>query len=244
MNDFDLLKKMIYPGRFIILGQSPSGEEAVIVYSVTGRSVSSQARNIVAADRGFWVRPTDKEILNKGRPELLVYPAVLFSRGIAVSNGRQTEDIVRSLEKKGSAVEALVSALLNWDYEPDSPNFTPRISGCVLLRGEAALSIIKRGEKGLAVKNYFQFSLSPGRGFLISTYAGENLEPLPSFKGEPLSLAIREKTSEAMASSLYKALAPSRKDQDFRVSCLAIYVGLDDINDFRAYIINRQERKN
>lgn len=242
MSELSCLKKMDYPGRLIILGRSPSGEEAVVAYAVTGRSASSQAREIIAVDKEFRVQPTDENLLKKGRPELLIYKAVMFSRGIAVSNGRQTEDIAGSLLEKDNSIEVLSSALSNWDYEPDSPNFTPRISGCILPGGEAALSIIKKWEDS-SLKNFFQFILSPGKGFLIATYTGENIDPLPSFNGEPLALSISESTPENLVSSIYQALAPNGNNPDFRVSCLTVYARLNDINNFRFSIINRLEKE-
>ncbi len=144
---FASLAPLAYPGRLLLIGRSPGGT-AVAGYAITGRSPSSQARRLVARDAGIWVEPTDEAVLRTGNPELLVYPAFLFGRaGVAASNGRQTSDIRAALVPGADPVAALAGALRRWDFEPDEPNYTPRISGCVTAGG-AALCVVRRGPGG------------------------------------------------------------------------------------------------
>ena len=103
------LTEMTYPGRLIALGRDLSGAFNVVIYAITGRSPSSQARRLVAEGNAVWTKPTDPEVLNKGNPDLLVYPALVLGAGIAVSNGKQTVDI--DAGGQGSPVDVLDSAL-------------------------------------------------------------------------------------------------------------------------------------
>lgn len=230
-----------YPGRLIILGTAPDGRP-VVVYSITGRSPSSQARALVFRDRGVWVEPTDEETLKKGNVELLVYPAVLFAgRGVAVSNGRQTTDVAAGLASSADPVVILAGALVKWDYEPDAPIFTPRISGC-LAGGRAGLSLVRRGPGGATLRSYFEVPVRPGAGRLVSTYEGPNREPLPGFAGEPREVALVGKTALAIADSVYEALAPGAGGRDFRVAVACALVDPAKPAEFDLRIINRHER--
>ena len=138
----------VYPGRIIIIGKSPAGEN-VVMYAITGRSPSSQARklDINEAKKKIFVKPTDEKTLKTGNPDLLVYPAIICGSGIAVSNGKQTEDVFKCLDADKDPLQVQIDSLVNWEYEPDDPNFTPRISGCIT--SGAALSVLKRAEDGI-----------------------------------------------------------------------------------------------
>jgi IMP cyclohydrolase len=231
-----------YPGRLIALGISAAGDRAVIVYAITGRSPSSQARRLVARDGGVWVEPTDEDVLKKGNVDLLVYPAVLFdAAGVAVSNGKQTGDIRAKLAGGRTPVSVLAEALKRWDYEPDSPIFTPRISGCVAGR-EAALSLVRRAPSGAALRSYFEVPLEPGKARLISTYMGPNLDPLPCFEGEPREIILEGASPRETAGLIYEALKPERPERDFRVATACIYSALDGPGGLDLHIINRHER--
>ena len=219
--DFGNLKNMEYPGRIIIIGKTLQGH-TVIMYAITGRSPSSQARNLLADEskKLIYVRPTDEDVLKTGNPDLLVYPAITFGNGIAVSNGKHTEDIAKNLNQTAHPVTILHKALTNWEYEPDDPNFTPRISGCV--SNGAALNVIKRAEDGSAIRNFFEFPLIPGSGKLIATYTGVNENPLPSFSGEPQSVSIPWSTAEESVTALYEELGPEGNAPDFRVAAACV----------------------
>jgi IMP cyclohydrolase len=235
---------MVYPGRLILMGRDPSGKSAIILYAITGRSPSSQARKLEVSDDGIWVKPTDKSILRTGKVDLLIYPSLfILDQGVAVSNGKQTVDVMACLGQSQNAAEVLSFALQKWDYEPDEPNFTPRISGCILSSGGAALNIIKRDQDGSSLRNTYEFTLQPGKGKLIATYSGENKDPLPSFMGEPVDLALPEVGAEGLAEAVYSALAPKGKNQDFRVSVACVYTEYLNPINFDVAVTNRIERK-
>jgi len=231
-----------YPGRLLALGRESSAERAVIIYAITGRSPSSLARKLVFRDAGIWVEPTDEDVLNTGNAELLVYPAVLFeARGIAASNGRQTADILARLREGGGPVQVLAGALESWDYEPDAPNFTPRISGC-LIDGRAGLGLVRRGPGGVTMRDFFEFPLRPGEARMIATYEGPNRDPLPGFSGDPRELLVEGRTPGETAESVYEALEPRAPGRDFRVAVACVFASLARPADFLYAIVNRHER--
>jgi IMP cyclohydrolase len=233
-----------YPGRLIILGKEKKGGNFLAVYAITGRSSSSQARKMEQEEETIWVKPTDKDLLKQGNIDLLIYPSVFFlSQGIAISNGKQSVDVMACLGQGESAAEILAFALKNWDYEPDAPTFTPRISGCILPNKSAALSLIRRSPDDSTLRNIFEFSLAPGKGRMITTYEGENNDPLPSFIGEPEEVEIQGFSPQEVAENVYMSLAPKKGGEDFRVSVACVF-GIDILSGkFDTHIINRSERK-
>jgi IMP cyclohydrolase len=237
-----ILSTLEYPGRLISLGTAPDGTSAVLIYAITGRSPSSQARRLVSRDGGIWVQPTDQDVLKKGNVELLVYPAVLFhEKGIAVSNGKQTADIRDGLATERNPVSVLAGALERWDFEPDPPIFTPRISGCVRARA-AGLSLVRRGPGGVTLRSYFEVPLRPGKAGLISTYQGTNSDPLPCFEGEPREMLLEGSTPRETAKDVYDALWPRAQEKDFRVAVACVFASLADPAVHDLHIINRHER--
>lgn len=236
------LAAMEYPGRLIIIGQAKRVEKSVIIYAITGRSLSSQARKLELEANTVWTKPVDEETLEKGNRDLLVYPAISISQGIAVSNGKQTSDIQKCFNLSETAFDVLKRALKDWDYEPDSPIFTPRISGCLLPGGQAALSIIKRAQDGSSLRFFFEIPIVPGMGKMIATYEGENKEPLKPFPGEPLDLELEEDEAKSMAEVVYKSLKPKVREKDFRVAVACVFAKNLALNEYDISIINRQER--
>ncbi len=234
-----------YPGRIIILGQDRDGRNAVVIYAITGRSPSSQARKLEHSQDTIWVKPTDKKLLERGNIDLLIYPCVFcLSQGIAVSNGKQTVDVMACLGQGESAAEILAFALKNWDFEPDAPAYTPRISGCLLPNRKAALSLIRRGPDGEVLRNVYEFPLFAGKGKMIMTYRGGNLDPLPTFSGEPLDLEITGSSPQKVAEGIYEALKPENRQKDFRVAVACVFSSDMSSKKFRVHIINRfKERK-
>ena len=230
-----------YPGRIIIIGRDITSKNEVVIYAITGRSLSSQARKMELKDDAIWAKPADEETLKKENIDLLVYPAILFSNGIAVSNGKQTTDIITCLGQSENPAEVLELALHKWDYEPDEPIFTPRISGCVLPQKKAALSIIKRAPNGSSIRNIFELPLKAGKGKMISTYGGEDKDPLPAFTGEPIDVEIKEKKADDMAAAVYDALEPAPGKKDYRVSVVSVFSSNLNLNEYEIYIINKHE---
>ncbi len=233
---------MEYPGRLLAAGLAPDGR-AVIVYLITGRSVSSQARHLVPDEQDLMVKPTDEELLRKGNPDLLVYRAVAVRRaGAVVSNGKQTDSIVEALDPDRSPAAILRSALETWDYEPDAPIYTPRISGCLSERG-LALSVLRRGPDGATLREYHDLPLRPGLGFIISTYAGPNLDPLPVFDKDPIEAAVTGSDPFRMVEEVYAAMAPAADGRDFRVAAACASFDPKDPVLVSMAIKNRHERK-
>jgi IMP cyclohydrolase len=231
-----------YPGRLIVIGASAAGPD-VIVYAITGRSPSSQARRLVHRDGGVWVQPTDEATLKQGHVDLLVYPAILIGpNGIAVSNGKQTADIRDRLKPGLAPVAALAEALVGWDFEPDAPIFTPRISGA-LTGGAAALSVLRRGPSGQTLRNYYEVGLkAAGQGRLVSTYEGPNLDPLPVFRGEPRFVDLPGATAAETAAAVDLSLEPAGPAKDFRVAVACVFLPRGGPSRADVHIINRHER--
>jgi len=235
-------KNLPYPGRIIIIGKDHSDRHVIVLYAVTGRSSSSQARKIEYSDGRAFVKPTDEEELRKGDRDLLLYPSIRISKGIAVSNGKQTDDIHKNISISCDPVLVLSESLKSWDYEPDAPSYTPRISGCVLNSKKAALCIIKRAEDNSSLKNFFEFPLVPGKGKYITTYEGENADPLPSFNGEPVPIDLPFKNAEGTARHVYRSLSPDPNQADFRVALICIFSQQSEFKKSKVAVINRQER--
>lgn len=253
------LAKMDYPGRFIIMGQDVSGEQGMVVYGVTGRSTSSQARKFVYDEKHDVLRTdvTDREQLEKGSPALLIYPAIARKGSfVVVSNGAQTSLLYESVpagipgfDPKVSMMDAFRNQAYTYDsklgwidltaYEPDSPNFTPRINGIIHDNGKrASFGICKYDEEANTKKAFHPFELwfEPGQAKLLATYTGINENPLPSFEGEPLEVALAGETQKEIAEEVYVALAPKEKEKDFRVAVACWFA-----NEEKPYIINRHE---
>jgi len=232
MTGLEALSAMEYPGRFIILGKLETGQE-LVVYGVTGRSESSRARRF-EQDKGIIrTAPTNPEVLKKGNPKLLIYNAIRkLDKNIVVSNGAQTDliyDAIHSLDFDKSPAEIFASAFRNpclvdgidlTAFEPDEPNYTPRISGLLTPRG-AGLAIAKH-QNGRVLRTFFDFPLVPGRGKLIATYTGVNQNPLPSFAGEPLDIGIPFTGLQSLAQVFYDAIFPRAADKDFRVGVAVV----------------------
>ncbi len=245
----EALTAMEYPGRFIILGADRDALHTIVVYGITGRSPSSKARKMVHDKMGRKVSvvPTDEEILKTGNLDLLVYDAILYEKGIAVSNGKQTNDaaLFGAKSQPGKNAPELLGSLaigLNrWDYEPDAPTHTPRITGVVneIRYNFAFFNIIRRsvGREATNSRHYFQFPLIPGQGKLITTYTGENRDPLPSFTGEPLDVVLPQMNAYQLANDVYNALTPRNPTKDYRVAVAVVYSRFECPPD--VHIINR-----
>jgi len=259
-DDLELLRKMAYSGRGITVGMTPQGN-VFVGYSLTGRSPSSQARRLVKTPLsdglpGFAIEtePTNKEDLEKGTPALLIYPAIIvFGDVVLASNGAQTGLLFEraKTESRGSGGSGAMALLREsfrathmvggidiTTYEPDEPNFTPRISACVMDR-QAAFHIV-RCEDGRKRDAYHSFGLEPGRGKFITTYRGGNEKPLLPFSGDPLDVAIVSCNAPAIAESLYDATRGGKEvGDDFRVAAaVALFTGNGEVE---TAILNRCE---
>ena len=175
-----------YPGRGIVLGRSADGKHAVIAYFIMGRSENSRNRVFVTDGEGIKTQAFDPAKLTD--PSLIIYSPVRVLDGkTIVTNGDQT-DTVYDFLAQGKTFE---DALRTRTFEPDEPNFTPRISGLVE-GGNYKLSILKSagGDPSSAQRFFFEYT-SPlaGQGHFIHTYRCDG-NPIPSFEGEPTPVAI------------------------------------------------------
>lgn len=221
INDIaELIRDNSYVGRGIVIGKSADGQNAVSAYFIMGRSANSRNRIFVEKDGVLYTEPFDASKVED--PSLIIYAAQRrFANSLIITNGDQTDTIYEGLNNGRSFKTSLESR----EFEPDSPNFTPRISG-ILNFGDNdfsyELSILKSAdEKGTACNRY-TFSYAPlnGLGHFIHTYVGDG-SPLPTFQGEPERVAIPENI-DAFTNSLWDAL-----NHDNRISLYVRYTNLE-----------------
>lgn len=177
-----------YPGRGIVLGKSPDGETAVMAYFIMGRSENSRNRVFVPDGEGIKTKAFDESKMTD--PSLIIYaPVRVMGDTTIVTNGDQTDTIYEAL----AAGKTVQDALRSRTFEPDAPNYTPRVSGVVNNRtGDYQLSILKSADGNPAeTRRYFFEYTAPqaGQGHFIHTYQGDG-NPLPSFEGEPAPVRI------------------------------------------------------
>ena len=211
------LENNSYPGRGIILGRSADNENAVIAYWIMGRSANSRNRIFTETEDGIQTEAFDPSKLED--PSLIIYhPVRVVGEQTVVTNGDQT-DTIRDVLLEGRCYR---HALLQREFEPDAPNYTPRISGIVEKNGDYKLSILKSnsGDPSSCLRYFFEYSNpKAGEGRYISTYMGDG-SPLPSFEGEP-KLVNLEGDIDAFGSMLWNAL-----NEDNKVSLFVRYINL------------------
>jgi hypothetical protein len=188
-----------YPGRGLVLGRSEDGASWLQLYWIMGRSANSRNRVFVADGGTLRTEPFDPAAVED--PSLILYEAMLESGGVyVVSNGDQTRTVADALARGGSFEGALATR----EREPDAPNFTPRISGLIDLRGGEgafALSILKANPADPARTDRTAFRPAPpppGFGLGLTTYRGDG-SPLPPFEGEPLWLPLAGSPEDVLA---------------------------------------------
>lgn len=179
-----------YPGRGIVIGKSEDGKKAVTAYFIMGRSENSRNRVFVKDGEGIRTEAFDPSKLRD--PSLIIYaPVRVLGNDTIVTNGDQT-DTIYNLMSKGQTFE---QSLRTREFEPDAPNFTPRISGIMHVENgsyDYAMSILKIHNGNSAQCNRYTFSYDnpvAGEGHFIHTYMGDG-NPLPSYEGEPTWVKI------------------------------------------------------
>ena len=211
-----------YPGRGIVLGRNHNSEW-VAVYWIMGRSPNSRNRIFKYENKILSTEAADPSKVKD--PSLIIYNDMRgIGHNVIVSNGSQTDMIYDKL-MLGSG---FLASLENETYEPDEPNYTPRISGFIdKNRQRITLSIIKRNHTGDTDRCFYCYSNMPtGYGYCITTYK-ENGHPLLSFQGEPILLSLKG-SAEEIANTYWNEL-----DSNNRISLMA-YVD-DDIKIINKY---------
>jgi len=181
------LKANPYPGRGIIVGLDETGEYLVQVYWIMGRSENSRNRVFVISVGGE-LKTAAADLKKVKDPSLIIYKAMAeVPYKFAVSNGHQTRDALFERD--------LGRSLKNWEYEPDKPNYTPRITAICSLDCEnphtTEISILKKSPfNGICDRYLYNLEISErGVGYCVTTYSGDG-DPLPSFSGDPYLLPL------------------------------------------------------
>jgi len=171
----ELLNNNPYPGRGLVVGQG------VVYYWIMGRSFNSRNRIFVETEDGIRTEAHQPELVED--PSLIIYhPVRTMGNALVVTNGDQTDTIV---EKGDFRAGCMVR-----EYEPDDPNFTPRISAILNADGSFELSILKHQESGRCLREFFSYEgADEGTAYFLSTYDGDG-NPLPTFTGEPREVTL------------------------------------------------------
>ena len=185
------LQSNAYPGRGIVIGKSPDGKRAVIAYFIMGRSVNSRNRIFVEDGEGIRTQAFDPSKLED--PSLIIYaPVRVLGNKTIVTNGDQTDTIYDGM-KGGLTFE---QSLRSREFEPDGPNYTPRISGVMEMESGKygySMSILKSNNGNPDGCNRYTYSYenpAAGEGHFIHTYMHDG-NPLPSFEGEPKLVEVK-----------------------------------------------------
>ena len=215
----ELLKGNSYPGRGIVIGRTPDGLRAVAAYFIMGRSENSRNRIFTERDGEVFTEPFDSAKVQD--PSLIIYAAVR-SQGnhLIVTNGNQTDTIVEGLQAGYSFSRALESRT----FEPDAPNFTPRISGILTFENGDfiyQMNILKSADAAGTACNRitWKYAPLPGLGHFLHTYVCDG-NPIPTFQGEPERMALCDDLDELTA-RLWSSLDEANK--------ISLYVRMVDL---------------
>lgn len=214
------LKNNAYPGRGIIIGKSADGTKAVTAYFIMGRSENSRNRVFVEEGEGIRTQAFDPSKLTD--PSLIIYaPVRVLGNKTIVTNGDQTDTIYEGMDKQLTFEQSLRSR----EFEPDGPNYTPRISGIMHLEGGTynyAMSILKSNNGNPSGCNRYTFAYenpAAGEGHFIHTYMHDG-NPLPSFEGEPKLVDVADDI-DAYTQMLWNAL-----NEENKVSLFVRYIDI------------------
>ena len=228
------LKQNAYPGRGIVIGQSANGKYAVTAYFIMGRSENSRNRVFVEDGDGIRTQAFDPSKLSD--PSLIIYaPVRVLGNKTIVTNGDQTDTIYELMDKQMTFEQALRTR----EFEPDAPNYTPRISGIMHVdqgNYSYAMSILKSNNGNGASCNRYTFAYQQpvaGEGHFIHTYQCDG-DPLPSFEGEPKLVAIPD-DMDAFTDMLWNSL-----NEDNKVSLFVRYIDIAT-GEAESVIVNKNK---
>ena len=226
------LSQNAYPGRGIVIGKTPNGKKAVTAYFIMGRS--SNSRNRVFVTEGEGIRTEAFDPSKMVDPSLIIYaPVRVLNNYTIVTNGDQTDTIFEGMSKE----ETFEQSLRIREFEPDGPNYTPRISGIMKVENNTfhyAMSILKSNNGNPDACNRYTFTYENpvnGEGHFIHTYMHDD-NPLPSFEGEPKLVAIDD-DMVAFANMLWENL-----NEDNKVSLFVRYIDIET-GSYETKIINK-----
>ena len=229
------LQANAYPGRGIVIGRTPDGTKAVTAYFIMGRSENSRNRVFVEDGEGIRTQAFDPSKLTD--PSLIIYaPVRVLGNKTIVTNGDQTDTIYEGMDKQLTFEQSLRSR----EFEPDAPNYTPRISGVLHIengRYNYAMSILKSNNGNPDACNRYTFAYSncvAGEGHFIHTYKCDG-NPLPSFEGEPKLVAIPDDI-DAFTELLWSSL-----NADNKVSLFVRYIDIET-GSYESRIVNKNQK--
>lgn len=228
------LKNNTYPGRGIILGKSEDGTKAVAAYFIMGRSENSRNRVFVEDGEGIRTQAFDPSKLTD--PSLIIYaPVRVLGNKTIVTNGDQTDTIYEGMDKQLTFEQSLRSR----EFEPDGPNYTPRISGVMHLEDgkyNYAMSILKSNNGNPESCNRYTFAYenpAAGKGHFIHTYMHDG-NPLPSFEGEPKLVGL-EGDIDTFTSLVWENL-----NEENKVSLFVRYIDIET-GKYETRIVNKNK---
>lgn len=224
-----------YPGRGIIIGKTPDGTKAVTAYFIMGRSENSRNRVFVEEGEGIRTQAFDPSKLTD--PSLIIYaPVRVLGNKTIVTNGDQTDTIYEGMDKQLTFEQSLRSR----EFEPDAPNYTPRISGIMHIENGTynyAMSILKSNNGNPDACNRYTFAYEnpvAGEGHFIHTYKCDG-NPIPSFEGEPTPVEINSDIDE------FTNMIWTNLNEDNKVSLFVRFINLETKEE-ETRIINKNEK--
>lgn len=229
----EILSGNTYPGRGIVIGKTQDGRHAAIAYFIMGRSENSRNRIFVEDGLGIQTKAFDESKLTD--PSLIIYAPVRVLNNITVvTNGDQTDTVYQVLAQGGSFEDALRTRT----FEPDAPNFTPRISGQVIIENgfQYKLSILKSnyGNQDSVLRYFYEYAEPVnGEGHFIHTYRGDG-NPIPSFEGEPIRVSI-ENHIDSFTNTIWENL-----NHDNKVSLFTRFIQLEN-GSMETRMINKNQ---
>lgn len=228
------LRSNAYPGRGIVIGKTPDGKRAAAAYFIMGRSENSRNRVFVEDGEGIRTQAFDPSKMTD--PSLIIYaPVRVLGNKTIVTNGDQTDTIYEKMDKQMTFEQSLRTR----EFEPDAPNYTPRISGIMHIENGSynyAMSILKSNNGNPDSCNRYTFAYenpAAGEGHFIHTYMGDG-NPLPSFEGEPKLVAIPDDI-DTFADLLWQNL-----NEDNKVSLFVRYIDIAT-GKYTSKIINKNQ---